>query len=210
MPDDTPAAPGTEIPASASAPAPDLQKQFQELQKQHEQTMAALAAIQAERGGNQAPPPVPEPTPISPEFQAQADAFFKSQLQPFLHQMDQRLAAIGGWQSGQQLRQLSQEIELPNEVETEIGTLMQQYAQAGRPISHQTATRHVLGIREENRLRQEAVTRRTKGTFNTSVMPAFSGAGGLPNLQPLNGQRPKDNDIQGWQRFAEANDMPLS
>lgn len=208
MPDDTPAAaPGAPETPAAPAPVPDLQKQFETLQKQHEQAMAALAAIQAERG---TPPPAPEPVAITPEFQAQADAFFKTQLQPFLQQMDQRLASIGGWQSGQQLRQLSQEIELPTDVETEIGNLMQQYAAAGKPLSHQTATRHILGMREENRLRQEVITKRSKQTFNTSMLPAFSGSGGLPNLQPRNGQRPKDNDIQGWNAFAEANDMPLS
>jgi hypothetical protein len=40
-------------------------------------------------------------------------------------------------------------------------------------------------------------------------MPAFSGSGGLPNLQSTNGQRPKDNDINGWLKMAHENDLPL-
>jgi len=210
-PADPAADPNAPTPTPAAAPAPDLQKQFEALQKQHEQAMAALAAIQASQPQNQPPAPAPEPeAQLTPEFQQMAATFFKRELAPFLQDMRQQLQAAQGWQSGQQLRQLSQEIELPSEVETEIGNLMHQYAQAGRPISHQTATRHILGLREEQRLRQEAITRRSKQQFNTSMMPAFSGSGGLPNLQPLNGQRPKDNDIQGWAKFAEDHDMPLS
>ena len=75
----------------------------------------------------------------------------------------------------------------------------------------QTAVTQVVGQERIQQMRQETVTKRSKQQFNTALMPTFTGAGGLPNLQPLNGQqRPKDNDILGWKKFADENDMPLS
>lgn len=207
-----PEQPPTPEPATAPAPAPQqdyaaLQAAFAENQEKLKQAVAAIAAIQAERQPQQTQP---EPTPITPEFEAQAQSFFRTQLAPFLQDIRGQIQAMGGWQGGQQLRQLTSELDAPSDVEVEATKLMNDYAHAGRPISHLTAVRHVLGIREENRLRQEAVTRRAKGAFNSSMLPAFSGSGGLPNLQPQTTQRPKDNDILGWQKFYEDNDMPLS
>lgn len=200
----------TETPAAAPAQVDveALKAEFAKTQEQLKQAVTALAAMQA------AQPPAPaqqEPQgpELDPDFRAKASHFFKTELAPFLQQIDQRMAQLGGWQNGQQLRQTAQEINLPSELENEAANLMAQYANAGRPISHQTAVRHILGIREENRLRQEAANQRAKTQFNSALMPAFTGGGGLPNLQPVNGQRPKDNDILGWAQLANQNDLPL-
>lgn len=200
-----PEAPKPEAPQQDYAA---LQAEFQKTQEQLKQAVSAIAAMQAER---QAPQAQPQPEPeLTPEFAAQAETFFKRQLAPFLQQMDQRFAQLAGWQGQQQAQQLNQETELPDAIQTEARALMQQYAQAGRPIAYETAVTHVVGNREIARMRQEAANKRAQRQFNSALLPAFGGAGGLPNLQPVNGTaRPKDNDIQGWLKAAAENDLPL-
>jgi hypothetical protein len=216
MPGD-PAAPENQQPANepaqpAEAPKVDVVALQAELAKNREQlaqAAAALAAIQADRQAPANQPPQEQVPEVDPALRAQFAHLVKTEMGPMFQQVMQHVQQLSGWRSGQELRQVAQEIDLPTELETEVQNLMGQYANAGRPISHQTALANVLGMREMNRMRQEAQNKRAKSHFNTSIMPAFSGAGGLPNLQPLNGQRPKDNDIAGWAQLADTNDLPL-